>query len=126
MVDGTINTKSMKIDGTLEVAGQIVKNIKKTKSEKYHVQKDDHTILCDSTKNRITVILPPACNHIGRVLVVKKVNAKKYKINSNVVDIKVEEGVIDLKDTVTLKMNYASRVLQSDGENWCVIGSTGA
>jgi hypothetical protein len=40
--------------------------------------------------------------------------------------VKVEEGVIDLNDTVNIKMNYSSRTFQSDGENWWVIGAKGS
>ena len=125
LVAGAISTKAVKISGNLEVDGQVVKNIKKIESETYQVQKSDYTILCDTLKNKITVVLPPACNSKGRIVVVKKANSQKHKINSNVVNIKVEEGAIDLKNTAVMKMNYSSKTLQSDGENWCIIGSVG-
>tara|TARA_A100001391_G_scaffold184761_2_gene152844 strand:- start:526 stop:1659 length:1134 start_codon:yes stop_codon:yes gene_type:complete len=125
MVDGSVSAKTVKINGSLDVEGQVKKNIVKIQSETYQVQKNDYTILCDSLKNKITVVLPPACNSKGRIIVVKKANSQKHKINSNIVNIKVEEGTIDLKDTLSLKMNYSARTLQSDGENWCIIGSVG-
>jgi len=125
MVNGSVNAASVKIDGSLEIEGQLIKNIKKVHSKIYQVQKTDYTVVCDTIENKITVVLPPACNSKGRVIVVKKANSQKHKINSNVVNIKVEEGTIDLKDTVVLKMNYSSRILQSDGESWCIIGSVG-
>ena len=37
-----------------------------------------------------------------------------------------EEGTIDINDRVEIKMNYSSRTVQSDGENWWIIGSKGS
>ena len=69
-------------------------------------------------------MLPDPADNIGRVIVVKKVNSHKYKINSYVAEIESEAGNIDIFASVTLKMNSASKMLQSDGENWLSIGST--
>ena len=86
---------------------------------------DDYTILCDSSNNKVKIELPPPCNSAGRVLVIKKVNTNKYKINSNEVVISCEESKIDITDTVSLKMNYSTRTLQSDGDNWLIIQKIG-
>ena len=56
---------------------------------------------------------------------IKKVNTNKYKINSNEVVISCEESKIDITDTVSLKMNYSTRTLQSDGDNWLIIQKIG-
>jgi hypothetical protein len=89
------------------------------------VADDDYTILCDTVKNKVTVELPPACNNNGRILIIKKVNTDKYSIKSEPIDIVVKDSVIDRKDIMTIKMNYSSRMLQSDGENWWSIGLSG-
>ena len=62
----------------------------------------------------------------GRVLIIKKTNTDKYKLNSNQIEVTSEEGTIDINDTITIKMNYSSRTLQSDGENWWIIGTKGS
>ena len=124
--EGTVSTVNLKVDSNLHCRGAVFKNIRKTQDKVYQVQDTDYTVLCDTKQSIITVMLPPACNNTGRVLTVKKANADKYKINSNEVRVKVEEGVIDLNDTVNIKMNYSSRTFQSDGENWWVIGAKGS
>tara|TARA_Y200000002_G_C22651991_1_gene651775 strand:+ start:653 stop:1780 length:1128 start_codon:yes stop_codon:yes gene_type:complete len=106
--------------------GAVYNNIVKISDKNYDVKQDDYTILCDASKNVITIKVPPAKNHIGRMLIVKKTNADKYKINSNLVYITCDEGTIDINDRVEIKMNYSSRTLQSDGENWWIVGSKGS
>ena len=73
----------------------------------------------------MTVKLPPACNNVGRVLIIKKADSNKYKLTSNILKIVSEEGTIDIGKELTVKMNYSHRTLQSDGENWWIIGSRG-
>ena len=81
--------------------------------------------MCDSLNNKIKIELPPAVNNEGRVLIIKKANTDKYKINSNGIEISCKEGKIDISDSHPIKMNYSSRTLQSDGENWWIIGTKG-
>ena len=81
--------------------------------------------MCDSSQNKITVQLPAPCNNEGRVIVIKKANSDRYKLNSNTVEICCEESKIDLSDSVVLKSNYSARTLQSDGETWHVINKIG-
>jgi hypothetical protein len=69
--------------------------------------------------------LPPPCNNAGRVLIIKKTNSDRYKLNSNLVEIRCEESRIDLSKSVVLKSNYSARTLQSDGETWHVINKIG-
>tara|TARA_R110002074_G_scaffold395608_1_gene584207 strand:+ start:3975 stop:5105 length:1131 start_codon:yes stop_codon:yes gene_type:complete len=125
-IQGKTQSTEVEVENSLTCRGAIIKNIKTIVSREYQVEANDYTILCDSVKSPITVNLPPACNNKGRVLVIKKTHTDKFKLNSNAVTIKVEEGDIDLRDTVAMKMNYSSRTLQSDGENWWIIGTLGS
>tara|TARA_R110000824_G_scaffold32672_2_gene105309 strand:+ start:18249 stop:19376 length:1128 start_codon:yes stop_codon:yes gene_type:complete len=125
-VSGQIRTTSVRVDEKMVCEGAMYHNIKKIDVPHYEVGDEDYTILCDSLKNKITVSLPPACNQRGRVLIVKKTNTNKYKLNSHVVEIKCEEGPIDLLDAATIKMNYSARTFQSDGTNWWIINKTGS
>ncbi len=124
-VGGTVDASNIQAHGALVCKGSVVKNIKRITEEKYYVADDDYTLLCDSYSNAITMTLPPACNNRGRILNIKKVNTDKYNIRSFPVVVTVEEGIIDLNDQITLKTNYSCRTLQSDGENWWVIGAKG-
>ena len=125
-VDGKIKTSNLKVDSTIVCTGAVYYNINKVTSAEYNVQSEDYTILCDASQNKIKVILPPAVNNNGRILIIKKANSDKYKINSNQVDVLCKEGRIDINDTMPIKMNYSSRTLQSDGENWWIIGTKGS
>ena len=125
-VQGTIAANSLNVEDSLTCAGAIVKNIAKITTKSYEVAASDYTLICDTVKNPITVIVPPACNHTGRVIVVKKANTDKYNLRSYPVCIKTLEGTIDLNDEHVIKTNYSARTLQSDGENWLIIGSKGS
>jgi hypothetical protein len=125
-IEGKTSTINLEVESGFTCRGSIVKNIKTILCETYEVEEDDYTILCDSANNQISVTLPPACNSAGRILVVKKTNQQKDRIKSFPVSIKVEEGTIDINDKIIMKMNYSSRILQSDGKNWWVIGAKGA
>jgi hypothetical protein len=125
-VDGKIKTNVVNVNSSLRCAGSVYHNVSKTTEKNYHVGDGDYTILCDASNNKIKVSLPPAINHSGRVVIVKKANSDKYKLNSNHIEIVCEEGRIDINDSITVKMNYSSRTLQSDGENWWIIGTKGS
>ena len=124
-VEGIISATSLNIEDKLTCGGAVINNIGKVKSKTYEVKPADYTILCDTIDNPISVIVPPACNHSGRTLIIKKANSNKYNLRSYPVVIKTLEGTIDINDEVVLKTNYSSRTLQSDGENWWVIGTKG-
>mgnify|MGYP003111932169 CR=1 FL=1 len=124
-VEGKINTATLKINNSLHCEGAIFNNIKTIGSRIYETQRDDYTLLCDTADCPVTVMLPPACNNMGRVINIKKTNSNKYKINSYPVVLKVAEGNIDLTDEVIIKTNYSSRTVQSDGSAWWIIGSKG-
>jgi hypothetical protein len=124
-VEGKIRSDSAHIEGGLHCAGAVRHNIIMIADNHYDIGDSDYTVLCNTGKNQIKVNLPPACNHSGRVLIIKKADSNKYKITSNVLTISCEEGNIDLSKEIKLKMNYSTRTLQSDGENWWLIGSKG-
>lgn len=124
-VDGKISVENINVEGSFNCAGSVIQNIVSTSDKIYEVKRDDYTILCDAKKHPITVIVPPACNNTGRTLNIKKTNTDKYNLRSYPVKIKVNEGTIDFKDELVLKINYSSRTLQSDGTNWWIIGTKG-
>lgn len=106
--------------------GAVHCNIIKTEAKNYNINSTDYTVICDASKNVVNVKLPPAQNHTGRILVIKKSNTDKYKINSNVVNVLCDEGRIDINNKIEIKMNFSTRTVQSDGENWWIIGSKGS
>jgi hypothetical protein len=124
-VEGRIKTNKLEVNTTLSCRGAVYANIKTITSEVYEVQSDDYTILCDSETNAIMIVLPPACNHHGRTVIIKKISADKKTGRPNPVGVKVEEGTIDSKDKMVLKSNYSSRTFQSDGKNWWVVAAKG-
>ena len=124
-IDGKITAVSLQVGGTLRCDGAVINNIKTISARIHEVQSDDYTLLCDTVDSPVTVMLPPACNHTGRVLNIKKACTNKYKLNSYPVVLKVKEGTIDLTEQIILKTNYALRAVQSDGNSWWVIGAKG-
>ena len=124
-IGGTIDAETLKVQSGARFDGSVHHTIRSITSRIYEMQNDDYTLLCDTQKSPITVMLPPACNNKGRVLNIKKANSDKYKINSYPVILKVAEGSIDLSDEAIIKTNYSSRTVQSDGENWWIISSKG-
>tara|TARA_R110002124_G_scaffold182178_1_gene349628 strand:- start:800 stop:1927 length:1128 start_codon:yes stop_codon:yes gene_type:complete len=124
-IDGIVVADRITSEGALRCEGAVYKGIVRVSEESYTITETDYTIICDTVENKITVNLPPACNSKGRVLIIKKANTNKYKINSHPIEVVAKESTIDIKDTMIIKMNYASRVLQSDGENWWSIGISG-
>ena len=123
-VEGKLNAKTARIN-KLVCEGAVFNNITKTSDSVYEVAEDDYTILCDSSHNKVSIKLPAPCNNEGRVLVIKKVNTDRFKLNSNVVDVSCEESKIDISDSVILKSNYSGRTLQSDGTVWLIINKIG-
>jgi hypothetical protein len=124
-IDGRITASTLQIEGELHCNGAVINNIKTIKSRIYEVQPSDYTLLCDTMEAPVTVLLPPACNHIGRILYIKKACTNKYKLNSYPVVLKVKEGTIDLTEQMMIRTNYALRAVQSDGNSWWVIGAKG-
>ena len=124
-IDGNLNSNNILSKGKIVCEGSVYHNITTTTDKKYDVNSTDYTIICDAKNNIVNVILPPAQNNKGRVIIVKKSNSDTYKINSNKVNVSCLESNIDLNNCVEIKMNYSSRTFQSDGENWHIIGTKG-
>ena len=125
-VGGRLLTDTLKASRSLECEGSVVMNITTSTVKKFQVQPDDYTILADTSDSIVTVTLPPACNNPGRVLIIKKINSNRYKLNSHQLKVDVKEGLIDFQTQITIKNNYATRTVQSDGENWWLIGKVGS
>ena len=124
-VENNLKANSISINSTLSCSGAIIKNITTITQRNYEVKPSDYTIICDTVKSPINITIPPACNHIGRILIIKKSNTDKYNLRSYPVNIKTLEGTIDLSDEHLIKTNYSARTLQSDGTTWHIISSKG-
>jgi len=125
MVEGRAIAHEMEVEGDLVCRGAVVQNINCVTQEHYEVAPDDYTILCDSIKKPITVMLPPACNHRGRILIIKKANSDPYNLRSYPVAIKAAEDRVDVHKEILIKVNSSARTLQSDGSRWWVIATKG-
>jgi hypothetical protein len=125
-VQGRLKSTVVSSKHRLGCEGAVYHNITKIVDKQYNVSETDYTIICDASKNKINIKLPPAQNNHGRVIIVKKANSDKYKLNSNQITITCDEGQIDINAFCEIKMNYSSRTFQSDGENWWIIGTKGS
>ena len=131
-LDGTLSTDLLEVSdkatfrGSMLCQGAVYKAVKTVQSADYEIAESDYTILADTTNNVITITLPHPAEHVGRILVIKKINSNKYKLNSNLLKIKCEESTIDVSESLTVKYNYSTRTLQSDGHNWWVINKAGS
>lgn len=125
-VEGKISSINTQIKNKLVCEGSVYKKIRTVKEENYEVQNDDYTIICDASNNKMNVNLPPPVNNQGRVLIFKKANSNQYKLNDNEITLSCKEGKIDIGNNELIKMNYSSRTLQCDGENWWIIGTKGS
>lgn len=131
-VGGTVVAQAVKtlsdleVKGTLTSHGAVVRHLTVTTDHTYEVKPDDYTVLCDTHKNAIVVSLPPARDNAGRVLLFKKINSDSYRLTSHRLSIKVEEGKLDISDTVELKMVFSTVMFQSDGRKWWIIGKSGS
>ena len=94
-INGKVNTNCAVIKQKLVNDGAVYNSIIKITSKQYEVLASDYTILCDASDNTINVKLPAAKNHTGRILIVKKTNRDKYKLNSNLVYISCDEGTTE-------------------------------
>ena len=131
-IDGMTRTDSLRVDemalfgATVEHQGAVTYSVSTVTGERYEVKEDDYTILGDTSAHIVTVVLPPPSEMRGRVLVIKKINSKKYKLNSNVLYVEAEDSLIDIHEKLTIKYNYSTIQVQSSGDTWCLIGRTGS
>tara|TARA_Y100000034_G_scaffold13325_2_gene13990 strand:+ start:1128 stop:2249 length:1122 start_codon:yes stop_codon:yes gene_type:complete len=125
-VDGTVVADGLVVSGRTHFEGVVTQNIKSVDTPTYEVDECDYTVLADTSDYAVKVVLPPACDYPGRVLNIKKINSRKYQLQSHLLTIQVEEGEIDFKDKIEVKFTYSTLMLQSDGQKWWVIGKTGS
>jgi len=125
-IDGRVVADALTVSGRTDFDGIVTQNIKTASDKHYIVTPRDYTILCNTSDNKVRVTLPPACNNEGRILVVKKIHNNRFKLNSNLLTIDVDEGEIDFKTKIEVKTTYSVVTLQSDGTKWWVIGKTGS
>ena len=118
--------KDAVFDSTVVHRSAVVGNIVTASDPIYQVKDTDYTILADTTKNIMTVTLPPATDWKGRIVTIKKINTDSYKLNSNSLTIESELGKIDNRDYAGIKMVNSVVVVQSDGKNWFIINKTGS
>jgi hypothetical protein len=130
-VKGTIKTlnacvtKKLETTGDLEINGALYKEIKVVADETYEFQDTDNTVLFDTTDHSIVATLPLAKENVGRLITIKKIHQNKYKLRSFVLSVKVDTGLIDMSNEITLKNNYSTRTFHSDGHNWWIINKSG-
>ena len=125
-VDGRVVADTLTVTGKTDFEGLVAKNIKTVTAEHYDVGPSDYTLLCDTSKHKAMVTLPPACNNEGRIVVIKKINSDKFKLKSHLLTITTEEGEIDFKKSIEVKFSYSTHTVQSDGKKWWIIGKTGS
>ncbi len=125
-VDGKAKANTIVSKSKMICEGAFYQNITTTSEKIYNATEYDHTIVCDASGNKVTVNLPAPQNNRGRIIVVKKANKDKYKLNSNLVNVACSEGRIDINNITEIKMNFSTKTFQSDGENWWIIGSYGS
>tara|TARA_Y100000310_G_C20587750_1_gene766339 strand:- start:228 stop:1349 length:1122 start_codon:yes stop_codon:yes gene_type:complete len=125
-VDGTIVADALIVSGRTKFESYVTQNIKTVRDSTYEVAEQDYTLLCDTAVTPVSVMLPPACNYKGRIVIIKKINKDKFKLHSHTLTVKVEEGEIDFRKSVEMKTTYATLTIQSDGEKWWIIGKTGS
>ena len=106
--------------------GSVYNKVRTVSDNSYDIQDDDYTILCDTSDTPVVVNLPPPVNNAGRILNFKKTNRNTYKLNGNEVTLTCKDGSIDIGNQEIIKMNYSSRTLQCDGQNWWIIGTKGS
>lgn len=81
------------------------------------VLSDTYLLLVDATSGPVTVTLPAAADHSGRILNIKKIDA-----SANVVTIDANGAeTIDGAANETLSSQWESRKIISNGINWYLI-----
>ena len=116
-------------NGNTIINGAMFKSIRTISNDNYTITDKDNTILCNTSKSAVDIMLPPANENMGRVIVIKKIcdSQDKYKIkSSNSLTIRTNGELIDFTTNISLKSNYSTRTLQSDGNKWWIINKTGS
>lgn len=78
---------------------------------------DHYTVLVDASGANRTITLPAAVNNVGRIFVIKKIDASA---NTVTIDGNASE-TIDGATTQVISTQWASMTIQSNGANWFVL-----
>jgi len=117
-VGGTIKTGKAEVNEDLICRGAVHTKIETVTGAIYGVKENDYTLLCDTTKNKIVVTLPPAAVSSGRVIVIKNISRSRASQKTSAVVIEAENDSIDLKTRTEIRTRGGVKTLQSDGKNW--------
>jgi hypothetical protein len=98
-----------------ELAGVIGGTV--TKTSAYTATASDFTIRVDASGGAVTITLPAAASHTGRLYRIKKVDGSA---NAVTIDGNAAE-TIDGAATQSTTTQYASFTIQSNGTNWDII-----
>lgn len=116
-----VGVKNSTPSSTLHVDGGLATGVR-TETANYTATGDDFLILGNPGVGvDITITLPAASGATGRIYHIKKINitaADTVTIDPNGAE------TIDGAATVVLSTQHSGRVIQSDGSNWFVMGST--
>lgn len=114
---GTVYGTDGDFSGNVAISGGVSFNVETFTAASDTLDANNHTCLCDCTSNAITINLPAAASHTGRVYEIKKIDA-----TGNVVTIDGNGSeTIDGALTIQISFQYESVTLVSDGTNWSII-----
>jgi len=112
--NGVLHTRDL---NTIGFAFSII-----TVYDDYTPVNSDYTILMDASSNNVRILLPPAADVPGQVLVLKRVDDNKT--NKVIIDPDGSE-TIDGRLHIRLRIKFMSYTIQSDGFDWYIIASYG-
>jgi hypothetical protein len=92
----------------------------RTETAAYTAAPWDHTIRVDATAGAVTVTLPPASLHTGKVYVVLKVDASGNAVTINPDAAETINGAA----TRSLAAQFNVAMIQSNGASWDVLSAS--
>lgn len=110
--DGT--SSRWRINGSTMVAATA------TKTTTYPVVAGDYLLLGDATSAGFDMDLPAAANCVGCIFVIKKVDSTGNAVS---IDPNGTELIDGSSTSVTISTQWASKVIQSNGTSWFIIGN---
>lgn len=108
------STGFLKLQGYLSTKG--ILNAIATKTSNYTLGANDYFINANASGGALTITLPPAASHSGRVYVVKKTDSST---NAVTIDGDASE-TIDGRTTYKLTRQYDALIFQSNGSAWYI------
>ena len=113
--DVSISRTNLGVYSTTETENAIALRAISTKTANYTLTSSDYTILGDATSGAITLTLPSAASHTGRLYNIKRINAGTFTVTVASTDS------IDGGATAVLSSQYASITVQSNGTTWVIL-----